>query len=501
MLTAARAFVLKLRAVCFITAPSATMLDHLGVLFALIAVFSFLVVRSIYRLYFHPLSAFPGPRLAAISHLYEFYYDVIKGGQFLFQIEQMHQRYGPIVRINPRELHIKDPSYYNAIYAGGVRKRDKDPHFVPIFGLPSSMVATVGIQHHRFRRNILKEFFSKRSVNELAPVVEERALKLMERFEEAYHDRSIIRLDAAFAGLAADVIMHYSYGKSWGFLEDPDFRSDICIAVNEAMSFVHVNRFFPLLAPLVRKIPARVMCTIRPARASLFEFQQSVFDHAARLMKERESGCKSPNGGRGNIFEKLADPSLPPEERTLARLQDEALMLLIAGTETTSRALTLTAFYLAREPELWRKLREELRTVLPTPTSTATWAQLEQLPYLTGVVNEALLSMSTYFVHQDPTIFPEPQAFKPERWIQPADTTERLTRYLVAFNKGSRACLGMNLAYIELFMTVAYFVRRFDMELYQTTEENVQVVREMGMGFPKDGYVTVYAKVTNLVQD
>lgn len=55
---------------------------------------SFLCVRTIYRLYFHPLSKFPGPRLTAATHLYEFYYDVVKGGRFIFQIEKMHEKYG-----------------------------------------------------------------------------------------------------------------------------------------------------------------------------------------------------------------------------------------------------------------------------------------------------------------------------------------------------------------------------------------------------------------------
>lgn len=55
---------------------------------------SYLVVRSIYRLYFHPLSKFPGPKLAALTHLYEFYYDAIKGGKYLWEIQRMHDQYG-----------------------------------------------------------------------------------------------------------------------------------------------------------------------------------------------------------------------------------------------------------------------------------------------------------------------------------------------------------------------------------------------------------------------
>jgi hypothetical protein len=53
-----------------------------------------LVTRSIYRLYFHPLSKFPGPRFAATTHLYEFYHDVVRNGMFLWEIQKMHEKYG-----------------------------------------------------------------------------------------------------------------------------------------------------------------------------------------------------------------------------------------------------------------------------------------------------------------------------------------------------------------------------------------------------------------------
>lgn len=50
--------------------------------------------KVIHRLYFHPLSRFPGPRIAAATHLYEAYWDYCRKGQYLFEIERMHQKYG-----------------------------------------------------------------------------------------------------------------------------------------------------------------------------------------------------------------------------------------------------------------------------------------------------------------------------------------------------------------------------------------------------------------------
>ena len=55
---------------------------------------SYLVGLGFYRLYLSPLAKFPGPRLAALTKWYEFYYDVVAQGQFTFQIQKLHKKYG-----------------------------------------------------------------------------------------------------------------------------------------------------------------------------------------------------------------------------------------------------------------------------------------------------------------------------------------------------------------------------------------------------------------------
>ena len=48
----------------------------------------------VYRLYLSPIASFPGPKLAGLTLWYEFYYDVIKRGKYLFKIRELHQQYG-----------------------------------------------------------------------------------------------------------------------------------------------------------------------------------------------------------------------------------------------------------------------------------------------------------------------------------------------------------------------------------------------------------------------
>jgi hypothetical protein len=56
-----------------------------------------LVLKAIYRITLHPLAKFPGPILAALTYKYEFYFDGVKGGQYLNEIARLHQIYGTMV--------------------------------------------------------------------------------------------------------------------------------------------------------------------------------------------------------------------------------------------------------------------------------------------------------------------------------------------------------------------------------------------------------------------
>ncbi|OGE49760.1 hypothetical protein PENARI_c020G06576 [Penicillium arizonense] len=81
------------------------------------------LVMIIYRLHFHSLSRFPGPRLAAATGLYEIYFSAWGPGFFENEIDQMHQRYGPVVRITPDEVHVQEPfgSNYADCWIKGTR--------------------------------------------------------------------------------------------------------------------------------------------------------------------------------------------------------------------------------------------------------------------------------------------------------------------------------------------------------------------------------------------
>lgn len=144
--------------------------------------------------------------------------------------------------------------------------------------------------------------------------------------------------------------------------------------------------------------------------------------------------------------------------------------------------MTLSAitFQVLANPDVFRKLKEELVTAIPDANAIPAIAEVETLPYLSAVIQEGLrlhpgailrmqrvspetslvysnkstkkdwtipagsaVSMDARTTQLNPTIFPEPTLFKPERWIDNA----RLDKYLLTFSKGTRMCVG----YVECF--------------------------------------------------
>ncbi|KAF9024877.1 hypothetical protein BDP27DRAFT_1197837, partial [Rhodocollybia butyracea] len=64
----------------------------------------YLLVLALYRLFFHPLSRYPGPTLAALTNWYEAYYNIVKGGGLVAKYEELHKLHGPVIRVGPNSV-------------------------------------------------------------------------------------------------------------------------------------------------------------------------------------------------------------------------------------------------------------------------------------------------------------------------------------------------------------------------------------------------------------
>lgn len=325
----------------------------------------------------------------------------------------------------------------------------------------------------------------------------------------------MIRLDAAYMALTMDIITHYAFGESYNYLAEPDFKLEWKDTVIGGSASGALIRQFPWVFPVMKSVPLKVMSQLAPEATLLLRWQKMVRQQVDTIIGNNDSGSKA----YGTIFQALLDSDLPPEEKSADRLQDEAQTLVGAGSETTAKTLTIVTFYLQQNKPMLEKLRQELSTLDLKSSNSAqeVLSEVERLPYMNAVINEALrlmhgvttrlprvshdiiqykewtippetpVSQCNLFVHMDPTVFPDPAEFKPERWIEARHNNTRLDRYMVSFGRGSRQCVGINLAYAELFLTLATVLSRFDMKIYKTTTKDVRVARDYFVGVPEPG--------------
>ncbi|KID94532.1 Cytochrome P450, partial [Metarhizium majus ARSEF 297] len=477
----------------------------------------------VYRLYLHPLAKIPGPKLAAATSWYEFYYDVVGRGVFCWEIKRMHDEYGPIVRINPDEVHVLDTGFYDEIYAPASKKRDKYADYVVFLGVPTGAFATCPHDHHRLRRKALNVSFSKKAIYEIEPLMQAKVDLLCGRFRDvaARGDR-VVRLDAAFFALANDIITEYSFGEGYDCLGKDDFQEGfkgVLLTAVEAGAFI---RQFPWVVGVVKAVPLPVLRRVSAALASLLQWEAIVNKRVETLVAAARAG-KPP--ADGSVFSTLLRGDLPPEEKSFQRLMDEGKSLMGAGSETTSWTLTLLMWYVMRDARILSKLREDLRDMPDGVAESSLLKWLEQRRYLSAVVTEALrfdhgaigrlprianeplrykdhvipagtpLSSTNYWVHMDETIFPDPATFSPERWLEAEREGFPLQKYMVSFSKGSRQCVGQNLATAELYLTTAALVTRFDFEFVGTTERDILPARDCFIPRPVVGSPGVYVKI------
>ncbi|KAF2141599.1 uncharacterized protein K452DRAFT_318586 [Aplosporella prunicola CBS 121167] len=450
----------------------------------------YLCYLTVYRLFLSPIARFPGPKLAAWTYWYEYWYDVVAEPEYTFKIGRLHKQYGPILRINPDEIHICDPDFYDTIYAGSGRKRDKWDWITKSFGVDESLIGTLDHDEHRIRRASLAPYFSKQSVRSLQPLIDRNASILMQRIRQFAESKEELNLNVAFAALTNDIIMDYAFGRSDHRLEASDFDPSFQDAMLKGGKAGHIMKHFPFVMDMLRKLPDSLLFKLSPEMGAYAQLQTSIKQQVAEIQSAHQLHAYDKTNR--TIFHEILNSKLSEYDKSTDRLWQEGEVVVAAGTITTAWALSVSTYFTLATPSILTQLKRELETAIPDPSQPLNLVVLEQLPFLTGVVQEGVrlshaishrlhricpdetlhyndgkkewlipagtpLSMTSNLVHHDKRIFPDSHAFKPERWIE----NPRLDRYLVSFGKGGRACLGINLAYAELYLTLATLFRSY----------------------------------------
>ena len=238
----------------------------------------------------------------------------------------------------------------------------------------------------------------------------------------------------------------------------------------------------PWLNNVMMTLPETVAQRLDPALGSYMRQKRKTREKVLQTVSSKEKESKREIQP---VFRGILDsPKLPPEEKAVPRLAQDAQMLLMAGTLTMASTLEHLIYWMVDNPDVLRKLKEELRTVMPSvdDVGKVPITTLESLPYMTAVIKESVrliygnstphfrvdpngpltyedkatgkswvipprtsVGMTSVLLHHNEHHFPNSYKFDPDRWL--GESGKKLEKYMVGFGKGSRICLGLNQAY------------------------------------------------------
>lgn len=218
------------------------------------------VCLIVYRLWLHPLARFPGPRLAAATQWYEAYYELVyKGGaRYAGKVRQLHDIYGPVVRINPEELSVRDAYFHDKLYAPPRSEiRDRHPHFSATLGTTKGSFSTVDHQLHRSRRMAYLPFWGSANVMATEPLIMQMINGLCERIPTMGNEGPKLR--TLFAAISFDTFYTWAFGSSLGLLDDLQLAYECNQAVEALVTSPPYYRIFPVFMAIGRRTPHAIL--------------------------------------------------------------------------------------------------------------------------------------------------------------------------------------------------------------------------------------------------
>ncbi|KAI9036800.1 cytochrome protein [Aspergillus affinis] len=298
--------------------------------------------------------------------------------------------------------------------------------------------------------------------------------------------------DLRFLDQGSDLVASESQG---GAVKKINFRECLYVTAWATSNLIWSYDWYQTLC----RVSGLVSSTYRQKWRLNKDWDGIVYNRATTRWNRYETGEKL-----DDFFTALmADKSGAPHNLEWGEIVAEVSIMMNAGSDTTGIALNNVMFFLLRNPHCLKKLQEELDNVLDDDEIVAAYDKVKHLPYLRACLDESMrmfppvsfnlprrtppeganifgnfiagntsVSMSAYVVHRDETIFPDPNVYRPERWL--GEEGKDLQPYFVAFSAGARGCIGRNISYLERTVLLASLIYRYEFALRSPEWEPVR---------------------------
>ncbi|PWY83570.1 benzoate 4-monooxygenase cytochrome p450 [Aspergillus heteromorphus CBS 117.55] len=437
----------------------------------------------IYTYFLSPLASIPNAGfLAPVSRLlWEF--PVEYQGRITLELPKLHKRLGPLVRIGPNQVSFYSLDIYKKVHAPN-SPFAKDPRVYSQFvqdGHPALFSITDPKEHAQRRRH-MGIVFNRSKVPALTDMMV-GTIDSWVKYLASVSAKGPVDLGPTCRALESDIVSKFAFGNAIGAVKSLHLGKEVAVIkendIKSSKMPVYTN--FPILVGLWHYLADWIFKVTGLVLSSVTSSQQ--FDQWAdsQLLAVKDTE-KAPSLS----FLKVMSEERIPEQSALS----EAKEMLGPGTDTTSATLAHILYALS----LNQTFQEDLVSDLQAAGWSVDMSALESIPRLVASVKEGIrwtgaaaamlprivpqggyllagkhlpggtmISSSPIWYLRDETAFPDPERYRPSRWLVQENTEATSLRddYYVPFSKGASTCVGIHFAYLELFLSLSQLLKRY----------------------------------------
>ncbi|KAM4060578.1 cytochrome p450 [Hirsutella rhossiliensis] len=477
------------------------MLEHLSCLHISLSLGLIVLLFLVRRLYWHPLSQFPGPVLPALTSFYQFY--MFWTGQEGEWYSKLHEQYGPVVRCGPNHLCFNEPSMITTVYHRHADKTDFHQEF-------SCSTAVFNKKSHTDHASAKRRFghaYSLPCVQLSEHALDDQVTQLMSSLRAESQKAPRVDLGAWIRYFSFDVIAAMSLGIQLGFMDAKGDVRGLIRNMGQTTALQQRLSLYPPIAAFARNNPlGRRLFVSRPTdRRGLGLFMAEI----RQVAQQRRACAGKPRYEHSMLDQWLASPS-PPNDREipLQEIEDQLLMDMMAGPDSIALMVTNLVFLIAHDPSIFHRAQAEVDAAFVQGRLSGKVPAYEasrRLPFITACVNEGLRYIASTFprrrcsppgqpfslagkyvppgtsvsssgatIGRHPDLYgDQADQFLPDRWLSAsAEQLQEWGRMDVHWGVGVRKCLGKHIGLMALYKAIVMLVRTFDLQLEETTSIN-----------------------------
>lgn len=298
-----------------------------------LAISSAVFCRCFYRIYLHPLSSVPGPKLAACTSLWLAYHTYI--GDECTVVYDLHRKYGPVLRVAPNDVDIADKDALEPIYVarGGFPKTpayskfDIDGH--------TTIFSSLTLPERATRAKAVAPLFSTTSIRNSQEALREVFDDFAKRLQTEARTGKPVNVLNVTRAMAIDAVSTYLFHERYGAITE---NSESMSASPFVDSFVGVGAYFNIVPGKLSGFVTELI--ERWSTTKNVEQSHGLIDQYARRLVQ----TATPKSG--------SYQSRLLEKSTKAQSQIEVKDVCFAGTDSTGMNTATIMWYLAKHPEV-----------------------------------------------------------------------------------------------------------------------------------------------------